>query len=726
MSNSIQELQGTVERIVYTNPENGFVVFVVCIANTKNQITVQGSASQLHAGQLVNLQGEWKVHPKFGKQFNATRCAVQVPTSVAGLEKYLSSGVIKGIGPSYAHRLVERFGCKVLEIIDKFPERLSTVPGIGAKRCGAIMASWKEQKEISHLMLFFQDKGISITYATKIYKRYGLQTLDVVTENPYRLASEVWGIGFKLADQLAKGMGFSHEGSKRICAGILHALSTMTLSGSLYAEDVELSQKTFSLLELVHESRQADFSESLDQLHGLGKVCYVAHNSKNLICLAQHYFSEKGCADLLSALQSARTPLLPDIDDVYAKWSISGHVDLHGQQQEAILMALSNKVSIVTGGPGTGKTTVIKSIVQMLDDNGITYQLAAPTGRAAKRMMQATKKAALTIHRLLEFDPNVMRFTRNEKNKLDVQCIIIDETSMIDIFLAHALLKSVPQGAHIVFIGDVDQLPSVGPGNFLADMLSSGKMAHTRLVHIFRQAENSLIVANAHRINTGMMPVLNLPNCKRDFFFIKEDNPENIPSHLAKIYRNYLPSCAIAADESILLSAMNKGTAGTITLNHDLQSLLNPTAYSSPALSYAGTRYALGDRVMQIKNNYDKAVFNGDVGTVVRVDMELQVIDVLFFEQVVTYQSNELDEVMLAYAISIHKSQGSEYQAVIIVLFMQHFMLLARNLVYTALTRAQKVCIVIGQYSALSAAIGNVSGANRVTLLKEFLHNSSP
>lgn len=720
-SNESLELHGTVERVLYTNPTNGYLVFVLQQPN-KEPITVQGIIPAVHEGQLVTIRGSWKIHPKFGKQFNAQQSITHAPTSIAGLKKYLASGLIKGIGPSYAERLVDFFGTQVLEIIDKNPEQVARVPGIGKKRLESIIAGWQEQKEISHIMLFLSQAGVSTAYATKIYKKYGSRTIELMQENPYRLAQEVWGIGFRLADQLAKALGFAPDGEKRLSAGILFALTTQAGNGHLYVTLEKLIASTIELLELTHENRDAEIRQLISQLLLSEKIKHIEHDGESFIALSSHYASEKGCASRLLAIKNHKS-VLPTLDfqKIYQELRIAqGSLELHEEQQKAVLSALQNKVTIITGGPGTGKTTIIKSLINLCDRCKISYQLAAPTGRAAKRMMQATARPAMTIHRLLEFDPSIMKFTRDEKNALPAQCIIIDEASMIDIFLAHALLKAIPLNAHLVFIGDVDQLPSVGPGNFLRDMLTSKIIPSMRLTHIFRQAQDSLIVMNAHRINQGEFPVLSLPSCKRDFLFIKEDLPENIPTHLTKIYNNYLPSCGINADDAIVLVPMNRGTAGTQKLNHDLQTIINSTPHVA-SLNHAGTSYKIGDQVMQLRNNYDKLVFNGDIGVIKEINQETKAISVLFIERVVVYESDDLDELTLAYAISIHKSQGSEYPAVIVPLFMQHFTLLARNLVYTALTRAKKLCIFVGQTKALAIALRNNTSHERVTFLALFL-----
>jgi exodeoxyribonuclease V alpha subunit len=719
MNDTIDELHGTIERVIYTNTANGYTVFTVQQDN-KEPVTVQGVVPTVHPGQLVTVRGAWKMHPKFGRQFNATSCVSHAPKSVAGLKKYLASGLIKGIGPSYAQRLVDFFGENVLDVIDKHPESLARVPGIGVKRQEAIIAGWHEQKEIAHIMVFLQEAGVSTAFATKIYKKYGPRTIELVKENPYRLAQEVWGIGFRVSDVLAKGLGFSHEGKNRITAGILFALTTAAGNGHLYIVLDDLTKQTIELLELVHETRDADIHYAFQELLLAEKVKHLEHDGKNFVALATHFGSEKGCATrLLALLRYASAFPKFDIDRIYTQLRVAEKITLHEEQQRAILLALQSKISIITGGPGTGKTTIIKVLLQIFDEYKVTYLLAAPTGRAAKRMMQATGRTATTLHRLLEFDPSIMRFVRDEKNVLQTQCIIVDEASMIDVFLAHSLLKAISLGAHVVFLGDVDQLPSVGPGNFLRDMLESGTLPQVRLSHIFRQAQDSLIVMNAHRINNGDFPLLHMAGCKRDFLFIKEDDPARIADHLETIYRTYLPSCGLSVDDSIVLVPMNRGLAGTQTLNQNLQQLLN--GGEKPTIHHGGVHFKVGDRVMQIRNNYTKLVFNGDSGTIDQIDVPERQIHVRFFERVVIYESDEFDELTLAYAISVHKSQGSEYPLVIIVFFMQHYTLLARNLLYTAITRAKQRCIVIGQTKALAIAIHTNTSNKRVTFLSSFL-----
>jgi len=720
-----QELLGTVDRIIYAQPETGFTVFLLHSSITKDPITVQGTLPTVRAGQLITVHGTWKMHPKFGKQFYADRYHTHAPTSIIGLKKYLGSGLIKGIGPMYAQRLVDFFGQRILEIIDTSPQDLARVPGIGEKRCSAIIKSWQDQKEVSQLMIFLQEHNITTGYAVKIHKRYGARSLAVIQENPYQLAHDVWGIGFKTADQLAQSLGFAHDGDKRISAGIIFSLTTLASQGALYTPVDQFIKKTISLLTLTHENAEQHLEHLITSLRNTGKIEQVEHEEKLLVALSTHYATEKSCAQRLATLKNQKSCLEFSSNQIQQYLHTTAlSIQLHDEQHNALIMSLTNNISIITGGPGTGKTTIIKTLLQYLDHYNIHYLLAAPTGRAAKRMMQTTGRPAVTLHRLLEFDPAVMRFSHNELHPLKTSFVIVDEASMIDIFLAHALLKAVPEKAHLLFIGDVDQLPSVGPGNFLRDLIDTGIIACTKLTHIFRQAHDSLIVVNAHRINNGQMPTMHHASIKTDFLFIKEENPEYLPQHLEALYRHYLPACSIATHDSIVLAPLNRGIAGTQQLNYELQRLLNSTT-QSPTISYASTTYKIGDRVMQIRNNYDKEIFNGDIGSIQNIDTTEQTVTIDFGDRTILYEINELDELVLSYAISIHKSQGSEYQAVIIPIFMQHFMLLARNLLYTAVTRAKKVCIIIGQPKAIAIALRNNTASERTTLLKKFIQESA-
>ncbi len=714
-------LLGVVDRILFHNAENGFAVFVLEIKQN-DRATVRGYLHSIQPGTQVHMTGVWVMHPKFGKQFEAQSCTAELPTSVVGLKKYLGSGLIKGIGPATADKLVNYFGAQILEIIDKHPQRLCEVPSIGQKKIDMITAAWQEQKDVSHIMVFLQDKGVSPAYAIKIYKKYNQQSIAIVTENPYRLAEDIWGIGFKIADQIAQKMGFEKNSLKRIKSGILFAITNTIGSGHLYVEIQQLKDTTCELLEIDAQETAQTVKSALHELYDSDKIKLISYQDKHFVTLTQYYFSEKNIALKVKKLQEYPNNHQFNLDEIYTSLRAPAHpnsINLNEDQQRGIMACLQNKVSIITGGPGTGKTTLIKTMLGILDAHKLTYRLAAPTGRAAKRITESTRRHAVTLHRLLEFDFSNMGFARNENNALQLDFLIIDEASMLDVFLANAVLKATPLPAHIIFIGDVDQLPSVGAGNILNDLISSQKVTSIRLKQIFRQSQDSLIIVNAHKINQGEFPTSFLPDAKRDFIFIKEEVPENVGMHLQNIITQILPKHGIPTEDAMVLVPMNRGTVGTQKLNYDLQTFLNHN--TEKQLMHAGTTYKLQDRVMQLRNNYDKHVFNGDIGVIENINTEDRVIMVKFDDKEVEYEFSELDELVLAYAISIHKSQGSEYSAAIIPIFMQHFMLLQRNLIYTAITRAKRLCIFIGQPKAIAMAIKNNKGIVRTTFLQQFL-----
>ena len=718
----MEELLGTVEKFLFKNEENGFSVFV--IHDSKNQqTTVRGYVPGLFEGQNIELKGSWTFHPKFGKQFESQHFSVIAPSSVKGLKKYLGSGMIKGIGKVYGEKLVDFFGVDVLKIIEKNPERLSEVPGIGQKRAQDIIKGWNDQREVASIMVFLQEKGASTAFATKIYKNYGKESIAVMTENPYRIAEEVWGIGFKTADSIAQNMGFETHSVKRIKAGILYTINQATTNGHLCMELEDLKTTCLKLLDLDNhdESLQKKIKIGLHELYDQEKIKLISYEEQHFITLPQFYFTERAVAQKIKTLLEFQSIKKFPLEAIYQELRVEkkGEVFLNESQQEGIMNCLQHKTTVITGGPGTGKTTLIKKLLSVLKHNNALYKLAAPTGRAAKRMSESTGNYAVTLHRLLEFNPQSMGFTHHEKNCLKLDFLIVDEASMIDIFLVHALLKAVPLTAHIVFIGDIDQLPSVGAGNFLHDLIASKKVPVTRLNFIFRQAENSLISYNAHRINKGEFPTSSAPNSLKDFLFIKEENAENLSAHLHTFFTKRLFQLGLNPQTTTVLSPMNRGSAGTVAINHYLQTLLN--SKNTVQLEYRGTAFKVKDRVMQIKNNYDKNVFNGDIGIIDSIDVEDKIIHVQYPDNTVPYEFFELDELVLAYALSIHKSQGSEFDTVIIPIFMQHFTLLQKNLVYTALTRAKKFCVLIGQTRALAMAIKNIKGTERLTFLKQFL-----
>ena len=712
-------IAGTVERFLFQNHENGFAVFILVAKN--NSFMAKGSVPGLSSGQEVELKGHWEHHTKFGKQFVIQECINKVPTSITGLKKYLGSGLIKGIGPAYAEKLVNHFGQSILAVIDTQSERLHDVPGIGTKRIDTIVKAWQEQKGIADIMIFLQEKEISPAYAAKIYKKYGQEARAVIQQNPYRLAEEVWGIGFKMADKIALHVGFALHSPDRIAAGILFALSQAALQGHLYLELDDARQKTLELLELGAEHKQL-LKPALHNLYNSNKITLITDNDKHFIGLQFHKFAELSIAQLLKKLVTYPSPLVIDYQKHYESMRVPSdkEIALNEDQQRGIMSCLHNKVSIITGGPGTGKTTLVKKLLSILEAERIDYKLASPTGRAAQRMTESTGRYAMTLHRLLEFDVSSMKFVHNEQNALKTQYLIVDEASMIDIFLAHSLIKALPVSAHLVLIGDIDQLPSVGAGNFLQDCIASSVIPAVRLTEIFRQAQDSLIVVNAHRINKGEFPTTFLPDARKDFLFFKEASAENIEAHLKRILFVELPKQGIKTSDAQLLVPMNRGTAGTQNLNHILQTLLNPEPQDH--VMHAGSTFKVGDKVMQIRNNYDKNVFNGDIGILDSIDTIDKVAQVNFGNRLIEYDFDELHEIVLAYAVTIHKSQGSEYSAVIIPIFMQHFTLLQRNLIYTAVTRAKRLCILVGEPRAIAMAIKNNKNIERITFLEKFLH----
>lgn len=717
---SPDKISGTVERFLFQNEENGFVVFV--LSSPTISTVVKGSLPPMQTGQEVELEGSWVFHKKFGKQFHAENCITKVPTTITGLRKYLGSGLIRGIGKVYAEKIVNHFGLDVLDVIDREPQRLKEVDGIGEKRIATIMEAWKEQKEIANIMVFLQEKDISPAYSIKIYRRYRENSIAVLHENPYKLADDIWGIGFAIADKIARNLGFEKNSPQRITAGIVFSLKEATSSGHLYLELEKLKKDSAELLELQDNARQL-IKNALHSLYEEERIKLVSVENTHFIGLAEHYFTEKGISSRILSLKKHKASKNFDLDKIYQNLRTSSDGDhiLNEKQQEGIMLALQKKVTVITGGPGTGKTTMIKSLLSILDSEGASYKLAAPTGRAAKRIMESTGRYATTIHRLLEFDVGKMRFLRNESNALKLDYLIVDEASMIDVFLAYSILRAVPLNARIIFIGDIDQLPSVGPGNFLKDIIESGKTISVHLKEIFRQAKDSLIIVNAHRVNSGEFPISSLQNSLNDFRYVKETDPEKIIEHLKHILFVTIKKYGINLEDVQIIVPMNRGTVGTQNLNRELQTLLNPS--DRPHINSFGFKYKEGDKVMQIKNNYDKKIFNGDIGIIEQVNNEEKKLHVIFGNREIIYDANELSELVLAYAITIHKSQGSEYNSVVIPLFIQHFALLQRNLLYTAITRAKNLCILIGEPRAIGMAIKNNKTTKRITFLKSFLNN---
>lgn len=716
-----EQLSGIIDKFIFSNEKTGFSVLIV-ITKNKEKTTVTGTFVNIQAGQEIHIEGSWSFHAKFGKQFLATSYTTALPTSLLGIKKYLGSGFIKGVGAVYSEKIVNHFKEETLNIIDQNPNRLTEIDGIGPKRIAQIKQSWTDQKYIAKIMVFLQEKGVTPTYAVKIYKKYGNDAITLLTQNPYRLTDDIWGIGFATADKIAQNMGFATGSVQRFQAGIIYTLTQESSNGHVYQEVIELKNKTFQLLVIDPELHQNTMKQALTNLYNTDKIKLISHDNKNFVGISSLYGCEKGIAQKIQQLLATPSKHSFEPHELFKSLQSHMNIELNEQQQMGVLSSLQEKITIITGGPGTGKTTLVNTLLKLLEQYQITYKLAAPTGRAAKRMMESTKRSAITIHRLLEFDPSCMKFQRNENNALQTEMLIIDEASMLDIFLMHAIMKALPTHAHLVLIGDVDQLPSVGAGNVLQNLINSNKIICTRLQHIFRQAQNSMIIQNAHNINNGIFPSSSIEGCKKDFYFIKEDLAEHTFEHIKKLLHTTIQQHAISIENVMFLTPMNRGAVGTQQLNHDLQQLLNP-AHTDHIAQYAGTTYKVGDRVMQIRNNYDKKIFNGDIGTVVHINTEdkLLIVDVDHHE--IEYQFDELNELVLAYAITIHKSQGSEYDAIIVPIFMQHFMLLQRNLIYTAITRAKKLCIFIGQTKAIAMGINNAKQEKRITFLDKLLTN---
>ncbi|MBY0354011.1 ATP-dependent RecD-like DNA helicase [Candidatus Babeliales bacterium] len=720
--NKLTELCGSIEKVIYKNNENGFSVFTLKVSSSESVIA-KGFLTDIHQGETVSLQGLWAFHPKFGRQFDVKEYSTKAPASIEGIKKYLASGLIKGIGPKFAERVVETFGEKTLEVIENQPHRLMEVGGVGHKRVAMFIQAWQEQKEISKVMIFLRGKDVSTAFAVKIFKAYGNESLEKIQKNPYQLVEDVWGIGFKSADQIALKLGLEPTSLDRIKAGITYAITEATNNGHLYLEVSEAKEHVVELLEINKEESQEKIKQALHQLYEQDKIKLISHKEKHYLSLPKFYYSEKGIAKKIRFFLENPSKLDVNFDTIYnyIRTPDANGFELNEDQQRGILTCLQNNISVITGGPGTGKTTLVKKFLEVLETNHIKFRLAAPTGRAAKRMFEGTGRNAETLHRLLEFSPSTMGFLRNEQNALDLKFLIVDEASMLDVFLMHSVLRALPQKAHLVLLGDVDQLPSVGAGNVLNDIIASQTIPVIRLTQIFRQAQDSLIIVNAHRVNHGEFPTSALPGSKKDFVFLKQEEPEEIFPLLRRIYLSTLQQRNIHPDNAVVLVPMNRGTVGTQRLNQELQMILNPSSNEEKEITRFGQVYKINDRVMQIRNNYDKFVFNGDIGKISDIDKVEQKMVVTFGERALEYDFTEINELVLAYAISIHKSQGSEFDAVIIPIFMQHFILLQRNLIYTAITRAKKYCILLGQTKAIAMGIKNNKGVVRNTFLKEFL-----
>jgi exodeoxyribonuclease V alpha subunit len=724
----LEEIKGQIERITYNNQETGYTVARIKVPGRMDLVTVVGNLMAPMPGEILRMKGEWTSHPKYGEQFKVVYYDSSIPATVIGISKYLGSGLVKGIGPVMAERIVKQFGNQTLDIIESQIERLAEVDGIGKKRIGMIRQAWDDQKEIREVMLFLQSQGISSAYASRIYKHYGDRSIGIVRENPYRLAMDIFGIGFKTADKIAEQLGFSKTSPLRAEAGILFILNQLADDGHVYYPYEPLMEKCQEVLQIDHNI----MTNALQVLNTSGKIIIENLNdgikdfspNNQAIYLSKFYLCEKRIADRLKLLVSTPKALRPvEVEKAVAWVQRELSIQLAQNQLEAIRNAIENKVLILTGGPGTGKTTVINAILKIFNAMGARCLLAAPTGRAAKRMSEATGIPAQTVHRLLEFSFQRGGFQKNEEKPLNCHVLIVDEASMIDTVLMHHLMKAIPSTASFILVGDINQLPSVGPGNVLKDMISSGSIPVIKLTQIFRQAAESLIVVNAHRINQGDFPLLPSNDHSKslhDFYFIRQEDPEKVLNIILDLTCQRIPKRFgfDPVDQVQVLTPMHRGILGASNLNHHLQQVLNPQ--SNPLTS--GTRsFKVHDKVMQLRNNYDKRVFNGDIGRISHIDNDSKEVVVLFDDRPVTYEFTELDEIILAYAVSVHKSQGSEYPVVVIPIMTQHYILLQRNLIYTAVTRAKKLAVLVGTWKALAIGIKNDKTQKRYTLLEKRL-----
>ena len=772
----MDHLRCVVERITYQNETNGYTVIKCRAKNYNDLVTVVGSMPDVHVGSVLQLTGAWRIDPKYGRQFSMETFEETLPATVFGIEKYLGSGLIKGIGPKFAKKIVQEFGKDTLDVIETDPDRLLSVPGIGTMRVERIKAGWTEQKEIKNIMLFLQDHGVSTSHATKIYKTYGNESIKVVQENPYKLADDIWGIGFKTADTIAEKMGFGHEKYVRLRSGLMYTLNKLSEDGHCFATREQLVKTGCELLDVEDSVLDMTLDEMirakdviidripnspvdiLTQPSGgsnqTGRILTLSSNQPCMesqpdggsaayqagrelagsgatsgedraIYLPLFYYSEVGTAKRLRKIYNNPAGFRIETEGLAEKIGRITNMNYDEVQIQAIMAAVQSKVLILTGGPGTGKTTTTLGIITAFRKAGANILLAAPTGRAAKRLSEATGMEAKTIHRLLEAKPPE-GYQKNEEKPLEGDVLIVDECSMIDIMLMYNLLKAVPDSMTVILVGDIDQLPSVGAGNVLRDIIESQAFPVVRLTHIFRQAQASRIIMNAHRINAGKMP--DISNGRNsDFFFIdvekkepdKEKFADEASQTIVELVKTKLSTYyRTPASEIQVLTPMQRGVCGASNLNQVLQAAINP---GGAGLKRGGYEFKTYDKVMQIRNNYDKEVFNGDIGVVEKADLEERELTVVFDRRSVKYDVTELDELVLAYATTIHKSQGSEYPIVVIPVLMSHYIMLQRNLIYTGITRAKKILVLVGTKKALSYCVRNVTVRHRNTMLRERL-----
>lgn len=711
-------VEGVLERVTYTNDEDAWSVVKLAVSGKADLVTAVGNLLGVQPGESLRLSGRWTTDKKYGEQFRVESYVTVKPATLVGIEKYLGSGLVRGVGKVMAERLVGRFGLETLEVIDRQPARLVEVDGIGPVRRDRIMKAWVEQRKIKEVMIFLQSHGVSTTYATRIYKQYRDRSIAVVRENPYRLAIDIAGIGFKSADKIAGSLGVEPASPLRAEAGVLHVLATLSDEGHVYVPHPRLLSAAVEILAIDPPVVEKAIGHLAADQHVVIERLPSGDEAVFLKSLHTAEASSAGRVRLL--LGTAVRPIRIDIERAISWFEEQQKIALADEQKEAIRKATTSKLLVVTGGPGTGKTTLVNGVIRILEKKGRRILLAAPTGRAAKRMTETTGREAKTIHRLLEFNPKKFGFDRDGSNPLEADVVILDEASMIDTVLAYHVLKALPLHCQLVLVGDIDQLPSVGSGSVLGDIIRSGVADVVRLRHIFRQGAESLIVVNAHRMNDGLMPELPVDGSKADFFFIERDEPEEIAATIKALVRQHIPHKfgLDPVDEIQVLTPMQRGLLGVANVNAELQDLLNP---SDDAVVRGNRSLRAGDKVMQVRNNYDLNVFNGDIGRIRAIDSVEQQVKVEFEGRAVTYDFSDLDELALAYAVSIHKSQGSEYPCVVIPVHTQHYLMLQRNLLYTAITRGKRLVVLVGSKRALAIAVNNNTIEQRCTRLAERL-----